>query len=159
MRQIVGWSPDRVKPKTIKLVFVASLLSLQNSGERAKTGWLGIRIMCPSGVTCLPADLFQWASRHKNPTKRVGLGQKPLNNDKYKLMFLCHLYFFMCLCLTVWICKIFFIFYRFKTFLFLEHEQDIINNWSICVRIKITLIKESKNKNRVALSLKKNHRI
>jgi hypothetical protein len=24
--------------------------------KRAKTGWLGIRIMCPSGATCLPAD-------------------------------------------------------------------------------------------------------
>jgi hypothetical protein len=24
--------------------------------ERAKTGWLGIRIMCPSGATCLSAD-------------------------------------------------------------------------------------------------------
>jgi hypothetical protein len=23
--------------------------------ERAKTGWLGIRIMCPSGATCLHA--------------------------------------------------------------------------------------------------------
>jgi len=23
--------------------------------ERAKTGWLGIRIMCPSGATCLRA--------------------------------------------------------------------------------------------------------
>ena len=39
---IVGLSSDQVKPKTIKLVLVASLLS---------TGWLGIRIMCPSGMT------------------------------------------------------------------------------------------------------------
>ena len=36
----------RVKPKTIKLEFVAS----------PQIGWLGIRIMCPSGATCLPAD-------------------------------------------------------------------------------------------------------
>jgi hypothetical protein len=28
-----------------KLVFVASPLSAQHQGERAKTGWLGIRIM------------------------------------------------------------------------------------------------------------------
>ena len=42
--------------------------------------------------------------------------------------------------------------------LFLEHD-DIINNWSICLRIIITLIKESKNKNKVVLSLKKNHSI
>jgi hypothetical protein len=33
-----------------------SPLSTQQQGERANTGWLGIRIMCPSGVTCLPAD-------------------------------------------------------------------------------------------------------
>ena len=45
-------SPGRVKPKTIKLVFAASPISIQQKGERAKTGWLGIRIMCPS----LPAD-------------------------------------------------------------------------------------------------------
>ena len=41
--------------KTITLVCVASLCT-QHSGERANTGWLGIRIMCPSGATCLPAD-------------------------------------------------------------------------------------------------------
>ena len=56
---------NRVKPKIIKLVFVASPLSTQHQGEIAKTGWLGIRIMCPSGATCLPADLFQWASTIK----------------------------------------------------------------------------------------------
>ena len=44
------------KPKTIKLVFVASLLSTQHYGERAKTGWLGIRIMYQSGATCLSED-------------------------------------------------------------------------------------------------------
>jgi hypothetical protein len=40
---------DRIKPKTIKLVFVASPLSTncrQHYEERAKTSWLGIRIMC-----------------------------------------------------------------------------------------------------------------
>jgi hypothetical protein len=30
------WSPDQVKSKTIKLVFVASPLSMQPKGERAK---------------------------------------------------------------------------------------------------------------------------
>jgi hypothetical protein len=34
-------------------VFVASPLSTQHYGERAKIGWLGIRIMCPNGVTFL----------------------------------------------------------------------------------------------------------
>jgi len=53
---VVGSNPDRVKPKTIKLAFVACPLSTQHAGERAKTGWLGIRIMCSSGATCLPAD-------------------------------------------------------------------------------------------------------
>jgi len=45
----------RVKPKTMQLIFVASP---QHSGERAKTGWLGIRIMCPSRATCPPAECF-----------------------------------------------------------------------------------------------------
>ena len=40
------FKPGRVKPKTIKLVFVAPQ-STQHLGERAKTSWLGIRIMCP----------------------------------------------------------------------------------------------------------------
>ena len=31
-------SPDRIKPKTIKLVFVASVLRTQHLGERAKPG-------------------------------------------------------------------------------------------------------------------------
>jgi hypothetical protein len=44
------------KPKTIKLVFVTSALSTQHSEERANIGWLGIRIMCLSEATCLPAD-------------------------------------------------------------------------------------------------------
>jgi hypothetical protein len=46
----------RVKPKTIRLVFVASTLSTQHYGERGKIGWLGIRITCPNRVTFLPAD-------------------------------------------------------------------------------------------------------
>jgi hypothetical protein len=52
----MGLNPDQVKPKTIKLVFVASLLNTQHQGERAKTGKQGIRIMCLSGATCLSAD-------------------------------------------------------------------------------------------------------
>jgi hypothetical protein len=42
-----------VKPKTIKLIFAASPLSSPQSGVRAKTGWLGIRIVCPSGACLL----------------------------------------------------------------------------------------------------------
>jgi len=51
----VGSSPDWVKQK-IKVAFVASPLSTQHKRERAKTVWLRIRIMCPSGATCLSMD-------------------------------------------------------------------------------------------------------
>ena len=44
------------KPKTMTLVSVASPLSTQHKGERAKTGWLWIRIMFQSGATCLLID-------------------------------------------------------------------------------------------------------
>ena len=55
-----GGHVDRYLYRSVeRLVFVASPLSTQHNGERAKTGWLGIRIMCTSGATCLPADLFQ----------------------------------------------------------------------------------------------------
>ena len=64
----MGSSASHVKPKTIKLAFAAYLLGTEHLGIRAKTGWLGIRIMCPSGATCLCAD-------YQNPTKRVGLEQ------------------------------------------------------------------------------------
>jgi len=33
---------------------------MQHYGERAKTGWFRIRIMCQSGATCLPADKIQY---------------------------------------------------------------------------------------------------
>jgi hypothetical protein len=56
VRYIVDSSPGRVKPRTITLVFVASPLSTQHYGERARIGWLGIRIMCPNGVIFLPAN-------------------------------------------------------------------------------------------------------
>jgi hypothetical protein len=43
-----GFNPGAVKPKTMKLVFVAFPLSTQHYGGRAKTNWLRIRIMCHS---------------------------------------------------------------------------------------------------------------
>ena len=49
-------SPGRVKPKTMKMVFAVSPLSSQQYGLKAKTGWLGIRMMCPSGLTYLPLN-------------------------------------------------------------------------------------------------------
>ena len=45
-----------LKPKTIKLEFVASLLNIKESGE--KTGWRGIGIMCLSVVAWLLTDWF-----------------------------------------------------------------------------------------------------
>ena len=51
-----GFEPQSGQTKDYKLVFVVSPLNTQHKGARAKTGWLGIRIMCQSGATCLPAD-------------------------------------------------------------------------------------------------------
>ena len=42
-----------VKPKNIKLVSVASPVSTQHWGERANTGWVGIRIMYLNVTTSL----------------------------------------------------------------------------------------------------------
>jgi hypothetical protein len=49
-----GFEPGQVKPKTVELVFVASPLSMQLYGVRAKTDGLGIRIMRPCGAMHLP---------------------------------------------------------------------------------------------------------
>ena len=54
--KIVGSSSSRVKPKTVKLVFAAPPLRTNHLGVEAKTGWIRIRIMCPSEVRCPPAD-------------------------------------------------------------------------------------------------------
>jgi hypothetical protein len=51
LSEITGSSPGQVKRKIMKLVCVASQFSTQREQERAKTGWLGIRIMHPRGVT------------------------------------------------------------------------------------------------------------
>jgi len=39
------------------------------------TNWLRIRLICPSGATCLPADCCFSELALKNPTQRVGLEQ------------------------------------------------------------------------------------
>ena len=70
-----GFDPRSGQTKNVKLVFVASQLSMQDQGERAKTGWFGIRIMCRSGVTCLSTDCCFSELALLNPTKRVGLVQ------------------------------------------------------------------------------------
>ena len=38
-----------------------------------KTGWLGIRIMCPSGAKCLPAESCMTNYHYKDPIKCVAL--------------------------------------------------------------------------------------
>ena len=48
--------PVRVKPKTIQLVFAASLLYTQDEEVGAKIGLLRIGVMHPSGASRLPAD-------------------------------------------------------------------------------------------------------
>jgi hypothetical protein len=40
--------------------------SMIKEARSMMTGWLGIRIMCPSGATCVQELLFQWASTIKN---------------------------------------------------------------------------------------------
>ena len=53
-----GCEPQSGQTKVYKMVFVASPLSTGHSGERAKTGWLRIRIICPSRATCLSEDCY-----------------------------------------------------------------------------------------------------
>ena len=77
MRRPRGFEPRSGQTKDYKLgicCFSAKHAAL--TGEIAKTGWLGISIMCPSGATCLSADCcFSERADYKNPTKRVGLVQ------------------------------------------------------------------------------------
>ena len=51
-----GFEPRSGQTKDYKIGICCFQLRTQHLGERAKTGWLGIRIICPSGATCLPAD-------------------------------------------------------------------------------------------------------
>ena len=50
-------SPLRINLKTVQCLFAASPLRTQYLGVRAKIDCLGIRIMCPSGATCLSVEL------------------------------------------------------------------------------------------------------
>jgi hypothetical protein len=75
LRPFVKRGPDLVKPETINVVFVASPLSMQLKRQRAKTGWLGNRIKCSSGVTHLSADHCFSELAYKTTTKHVGLVQ------------------------------------------------------------------------------------
>jgi hypothetical protein len=42
-----------------KLVVAVSLQSVHHKEVRTKTGWLGFRIMCTSGVACLYSECFR----------------------------------------------------------------------------------------------------
>jgi len=55
-----------VSPKTMKLAFVASLLSTQHEGERAVTSWLGIRIMYPKWSNLSIRELLFQGARNIN---------------------------------------------------------------------------------------------
>ena len=46
----------QVIAETMKLIFVASPLSMQYQGVRVKIGSLNFRTMCSSGATCVPLD-------------------------------------------------------------------------------------------------------
>ena len=67
-----GFEPDQVKPKTMKLVCVASPLSTQHEGERAKIQ--NQDNVSELGKTSIRGLLFQRAST-KNSITRVGLVQ------------------------------------------------------------------------------------
>ena len=51
--------------------------SAKHAGEKAKIDWIGIRIICPSGATCLPTDycFSELATSYKNGFHRIGLEQ------------------------------------------------------------------------------------
>ena len=51
-----GFEHHSGQAKTIKLAFATSDLSTRVKGVSAKTGWLGIRIMCLRGAVCIPTD-------------------------------------------------------------------------------------------------------
>ena len=51
-----GFKPRSGQTKDYEIGIAASLPCTQHEGVRTKTGWLRMRIMCPSGVTCLPTD-------------------------------------------------------------------------------------------------------
>ena len=71
----MGLSPDCVKPKTIKLVFVSSSLSAQHKEERARNMAQNQDNVSEWGDMSIRALLFQLASTIKNPTKHAGLVQ------------------------------------------------------------------------------------
>jgi hypothetical protein len=69
-----GFDPGRVKLRTNTLIVVASALSIHPQEKRTKTGWLGFRITCPSGVIYLHADwCVSELALNKNSPKGISL--------------------------------------------------------------------------------------
>ena len=71
-----GFEPGQTKVYKISICFslwrqlefdftFSDCFSAKYKGVRVKIGWLRIRIMCLSGATYLPMDLFQWANTIK----------------------------------------------------------------------------------------------
>ena len=67
-----GIEPRSDKTKAITWVHVAFLLRTQHYGEKVKTGWLGIRIMCQEWSDMCTSGLLFSELLYKNLTKRVG---------------------------------------------------------------------------------------
>ena len=69
-----GFEPRLGQTKDYKIGICC--FSTKYASLRATTGWLEIRIMCPSGGTCLSTDCcFSEVALNKNLTQRVGLVQ------------------------------------------------------------------------------------
>jgi hypothetical protein len=83
--------PDCIKPKTITLVFVASLLSTQHLKDKV---WLALNqgnvFEWSDMFTC--GLLFQWTKTTKNPTKHVNPVQSGHHYHliEYKTLFIWH---------------------------------------------------------------------
>ena len=75
----LGVDPVRVSLRTMRLACVASPISTQHQRKRSKTGWIGIRIMCPSGAACISVDCCFCELALLKSAKRVDLVQ----NDPY----------------------------------------------------------------------------
>ena len=74
----MDFTPVPSKPKTMKLVFVASALNAKDKRERTKTGWLGIRKMCQREQHVYPQTVFSVSYLYKDPSQCVALVQSGL---------------------------------------------------------------------------------
>ena len=68
-----GFDPRSGQTKDCKIGICC--FSAKHAALRRKTSWFGIRIMCPSGAICLPADCCFNELALQKSNKRVGLVQ------------------------------------------------------------------------------------